>query len=188
MANLATFQSEVSVIGLAETNTDPSLKSLYPITNYNSFYQDTIADKSKGTGVALHVHKSFNVTRIQSLSQTNVNIESLFLSISVGDTHINIGVIYRPPSGDPNEFIDELHNIFVELPNKQATYIMGDFNIDLLKNNETITNRFGENFLCQGFYPLISVATHIKPNSRGTCIDNTLTNNINTIEKKWNNP
>ena len=179
-ANLATFHNEVSVIGLAETNTNPSLKSLYPITNYNSFYQETIVDKLKGTGVALYVHKSFNVTHNKPLSQTNLNIESLFLSISHGDTYINVGVIYRPPSGDANKFIDELHNILVQLPN-QPTYIMGDFNIDLLKSNEPISSRFEEIFLCQGFYPLISVPTHMKPHCSGTCIDNILTNNVDVV-------
>ena len=93
-----------------------------------------------------------------------------------------MGVIYQPSSGDPNEFINELHNILSQLPNK-PTYIMGDFNIDLFKTNEPIVNHFEEIFLCQGFYPLISVATHVKPHCSGTCIDNTLTNNIDSIEK-----
>ncbi|NQZ52267.1 MAG: hypothetical protein HRT95_19470, partial [Moritella sp.] len=65
-----------SIIGLAETNTDASLKQLYNIPNYNSYYQNPIENKHKGSGVALYVHNSLNVTVEESLSDTTPDIES----------------------------------------------------------------------------------------------------------------
>ena len=182
-AYLSTLHKEMSIIGLAETNINPSNKCLYPITNYTSFYQENMAGKSKGTGVALYVHNSLNATLNPSLSQTRPHIETLFLSISMSgsSTDINVGVIYRPPNADQNEFLKDLQSIISKLPNK-PTYIMGDFNIDLLKYNEPLVHNFEEIVLSQGLFPLISLETHKKPNCNGTCIDNILTTNINNIQ------
>ena len=44
---------EVSVIGLAETNTNPDNKNLYELDNYHSIYQECIENKRKGSDVAL---------------------------------------------------------------------------------------------------------------------------------------
>ena len=88
-SNFDTFAVELerhahtfSVIGLAETNTDPSQGNLYPISNYIGHYQDVQAGKSKGTGVALYTHSSLNVTRCKELSNTSPNLESLFVTIN----------------------------------------------------------------------------------------------------------
>ena len=50
------LKHKFSVVGIAETNCNPSQKDLYPLSNYNSFYQDVQENKKNGTGVALYVH------------------------------------------------------------------------------------------------------------------------------------
>ena len=52
---------------------------------------------------------------------------------------------------------------------------MGDFNIDLFKDNTEVTE-FRSVTSSNGFYPLISRATHLKPGCNASCIDNILTN------------
>ena len=42
---------------------------------------------------------------------------------------------------------------------------------------------FEEIVLCNGFTPTISVATHLKPNTKLSCIDNILTNNVENVLK-----
>ena len=44
------YNTKFTVIALAETNTGPECSNLYPLTGYNSFYQNTLPDKRKGTG------------------------------------------------------------------------------------------------------------------------------------------
>ena len=180
-AELSTLNHEFSLIGLAETNVDPSLKNLYPITNYNSFYQDTINNKSKGTGVALYVHNSLNAVVNQELSQITPDIESLFLNIAHHDKNINIGVIYRPPSGNMSNFLDEFSKIITKIPKCNSIYIMGDFNINLLESQSSSTLQFEELFLSQGLFPLISTITHEKLHCKGSCIDNVFSNDIDKI-------
>lgn len=180
VANISQFHNEMSVIGLSETNTDTSLKDLFPITNYNSFYQETLPNKLKGTGVALYVHKSFNATKIEDLSISNPHIETLFLSLSINNTNIITGVVYRPPSGDSSEFLESYQDITSKITCPHS-YIMGDFNYDLLTNNNRQINLFEETFLSEGFFPLISLATHEKDNCKPSCIDNIFTKNIDNV-------
>ena len=68
---------------------------------------------------------------------------------------------------------------------KTSTYLMGYFNLNLLKSD---TNRnvekFEELFLSQGLFPVISLATHYhKPTNSKSCIDNIFTNTLETINQ-----
>ena len=183
VAHISQLQNEIgeiSVIGISETNTDPSLKDLFPITNYHSFYQETMPNKSKGTGVALYVHKSFNAIKIEDLSLSTPHIETLFLNISIHNTNIVTGVMYRPPSGDPREFLEAYQRIISKITCSHA-YIMGDFNFDLLNNNNQQTNLFEETFLSEGFFPVISLAAHERENCKPSCIDNIFVKNVDEI-------
>ena len=81
MAQIQNTNYPYSVIGLAETNTDPSESSVYQLDNYNSFYQSTFPGKKKGSGVAVYVNKDFNATLNSSLSNTTPNLETIFVDI-----------------------------------------------------------------------------------------------------------
>ena len=64
--------------------------------------------------------------------------ESLFCDISLHNTfNATIGVIYRPntpPRADLDMYLQTLQDILIQLNSGNKTvYIMGDFNIDLLK-------------------------------------------------------
>ena len=180
VSELSTFEHKFSVIGLAETNVDPQQSSLYPIDNYNSFYNETLCDKSKGTGVALYVHNSLNASINKSLCTTTPDIESIFLKITYSGKCVDVGAIYRPPNGNIDEFLNEYQTIIQQLP-VTPTFIMGDFNFNLLEVNNPKTEHFEEIFLSQGLYPSISLATHKRGDSRGTCIDNIFTNSIDDL-------
>ena len=169
-----------SVIGLAETNTGSSVSNTYQIPGYYSFYQDTKVGKSKGSGVALYVKDSLNATLNTNLSQVSDNLETLFISVSNEIGPLTIGVVYRPPSGNSNEAIQELGTILKDCPVKR-TYCMGDYNINLHESNNRLLNDFEEVVTTSGFYPTISLFTHKKVNCKETCIDNIMTNDIDTV-------
>ena len=69
LAELNRIKHKFSIIGIAETNTDEPLHNLYNIPGYNSFYQNTLEDKCKGTGVALYVANHLNAEVILLLNQ-----------------------------------------------------------------------------------------------------------------------
>ena len=156
------LKHKFSVIGLAETNTDPSHKDLFQLHNYKSFYQDKIANKKKGTGVALYVHDSFNATLNSDYCIANEHIESIFITITNTDEPIIVGAIYRPPSGDISKFIENLSIIIGALP-QTPVYVMGDFNIDLLNITGDLANEYEQLLVTSNFMPLVSIYTHEKP-------------------------
>ena len=178
---LERLESKFPIIALAETNICPEESNVYPVIDYNSFYQPTIEHKSKGTGVAIYVHHSFNAVINPEFSTTTTNLESLFVTIQHEGQTIHVGVIYRPPSGDPEKSMGELTEIIEKLP-KNNVHIMGDFNINLHNTTSKLARGLEEIMLSTGFSPAISVSTHEKPFCKPTCIDNIFTNEIeNTI-------
>ena len=182
-AELSRIDNQFSVIGIAETNTDEPLKDLYQIPSYNSFYQITQEHKLKGTGVALYIANHLNTEVIEQLGYSTPDLESLFVRITQSSSKISLisGVIYRPPNSNFQKFLDLFDHICSLLP-KSGVPIMGDFNADLL-----LCDRYGrhgnhalfeETVLKNGFTPVISIATHKRPNCKPSCIDNILTNDI----------
>jgi exonuclease III len=82
----------------------------------------------------------------------------LFIEIiSTTGKNTILGNIYRPPSGNFEMFENKLNEILSEVDKtKKITYLMGDFNIDLLKtDNCDYSNRF-----CEATFHLIFFPTY----------------------------
>ena len=162
-----------SVIGLAETNIDKMHSDLYKVDNYQCFYSPKLKCKQIGTGVALYVNDSFKVTILDHLCTTNSNIETIFAKIVQNEKEVIVGVVYRSPNCNFSEFL-VTYNLTItdQLPSKKFVQILGDFNVNLLKTNETMTSQFEEHFLSEGLYPIISIKTHKRDLTKGSCNDN----------------
>lgn len=178
---LSMFSFHFSVIGIAETNTDSAMSKLYQLPGYSSFYQDKIPNKSKGSGVALYIHDSLNATIEPQLSHVSTNLETLFVTITNTIKPVTVGVVYRPPSANEIDSLNELQNLITSLP-KSSTFILGDFNINLFTDDHKL-RKFEEIFLTEALTPLISTYTHHRPQCKKTCIDNILTNNPDAVLK-----
>ena len=181
LVELERITHNFSVIALAETNTDQPLQELYQIPGYNSFYQCTMKDKTKGTGVALYVANYLNAEIIENLGGCLPDIESLFVRITLpNDSHsLTCGVVYRPPNGNFQTFLKEYNHLNTLLP-RSGVRLIGDFNVDLLKvksnsaSNGT-PNQFEEAFIKAGLTPVISIPTHRRASCKPSCIDNIFT-------------
>ena len=176
-AELSRLKIKFPVIGLAETNIEPDESSVYFIEGYKAFYQSTQPNKSKGTGVAIYIHDSISAVINENCSLVTENLESLFITILGQAQPVNIGVIYRPPSGDSQTSLNELETLLETLP-KSGVHIMGDFNYNLHDESSNKTQAFEQVILETGFFPSISIPTHEKPGCKVSCIDNILTNEI----------
>lgn len=106
------------------------------------------------------------------------NMEHLFVELSVGPggRYIIVCVIYRTPDSSIQDCNDTLANL-VDLINNEhkSSYILGDFNINLLKKKcDTATVDF-LNIIYSSNFPLIYKPTRVIENS-ATLIDYILTN------------
>ena len=183
-ANFDTFVSDIvcqykhlfSVIGIAETNIQSCHKDLYRLNNYTAEYSDKYPGKNKGSGVGLYIHNDYIFTKNDEFSRCSKNLESLFVTITNTNTPITVGVVYRAPSGTVKGFLTEWESILNSLP-KTNVHLLGDFNINLLKNNK----EYETSFYSYNIIPTISVATHEKPGCTPSLIDNIFINSTENL-------
>ena len=182
---LELFEAEIrrwgipwDIIGLAETWLDTESEKLLSVKGFKAV---CASRKSKsGGGVAFLIREGLTYRERGDLGQfIEGEFESIFVEIVRGENKRNeiIGVIYRPPGGDITRFNEHMNEIFKKVGGLNA-YIMGDFNVDLLKaDGHKLTNDFLQGFYTGGFYPLISLPTRIT-DSTATLIDNIWTNDL----------
>ena len=128
----------------------------------------------KGGGVAIYLPTRFEYLLLNDLTKISNALESIFIEI-ISHTGINkiIGVIYRPPQSSKDDFLNELQNILQnEKIQNKTSFIMGDFNFNLLNQN---SHEFMELFLSFSFLPLVTKPTRVFQTS-ATLIDNIFTN------------
>ena len=83
-------------------------------------------------GVGAYVSKNFSATVLgKNLLQSNC--EDLWLQIAEKSSgeNFNLGIIYRHPKGDVNDFISALNEKLLQKKQTQKYYICGDLNIDV---------------------------------------------------------
>ena len=86
--------------------------------------------------VACYVKKSLEYNYRDNFRK---NTESIFIDIFLPKAKpILIGILYRPP--DKNDFVKNLEETFTNcnILDKQDCYLLGDFNINILQNDENV--------------------------------------------------
>ena len=149
---------------------DDSDITLYQIQGYNLISQGKICSEHGGLAIYVSTKLNFDVINININSQI---WEGQFIEFS------NMGGnVYRPPNNTNDiyqTFTNELSPILENLQNKNCeVIIVGDYNIDLLKNNDNQT--FGNYFnslVAQSFFPQITLPTRFSDRNC-TIIDNFL--------------
>ena len=140
---LARLRYEFSVIGVTETWLTKHNMDECSIPRYKFVGQSR--NNKHGGGVGMYVNKSHQFTVRTDLSINLENsIEAQFIELNHNPNNILIGVIYRPPNEHYKLFEDNLSDVLqlINRENKKC-FLMGDFNIDLLKYNiNDNTNNF----------------------------------------------
>ena len=116
------------------------------------------------------------------MTTTLLHLETLFVKITKGNLTINAGVVYCPPNSCFHEFLLEFEKVIKALPKNILTYIIGDFNLNLLNSaTNSEVEAFETLFLSERLYPVISLITQQHKSKNGSCIDNIFTNKIENI-------
>ena len=180
--NLQLIDHKFSIIAFTETATNSETENWVDIPGYSKIIKNRVINM-KGGGVAMYFNNdlkiSWKVRQDLSLKDSR-EMESLFVQIKQSNLSVKeiiVGVIYRPPNTDFDVFYDSFSDILVKInAEKRPTYLLGDFNIDLLKYNKNQkTQKFLNLLLSNGFYPRIDKPTRIT-DSTATLIDNIFVN------------
>ena len=179
---LSIVESKFDILGLTETKLIKDKPPIYDtsIEGYDAFF--TCTESNKG-GTAIYVNKKFDSKERKDLSDclnAPRKLESTFIELLIkGKKNIIIGCIYKHPLLD----IDEFNTLFCQVLDKisrenKEVYLLGDFNIDLLKVQQDSHIDDYYNLLCSNFLvPHITLPTRITSKSE-TLIDNIFSNNM----------
>ena len=130
-----------------------------------------------GVGLFVNTDLNFKIRPDLSFFETQV-LESIYIEIiRPNQSNVLIWTIYRPPNSNFGLFIDKMNEVLARLAKEQKDcYIMGDFNIDLLKYQQhSNTNDFLNTMFSHSFLPVINRPTRITSHT-ATSIDNIFTN------------
>ena len=118
-----------------------------------------------GGGVGLYFSVDLNYKLRNDLNFNNTGCaESLFIEITKSNgKNIVVGVVYRPPNSDVNDFIQDMDSLITKISREnKICYLMGDFNLNLLNcENHKLTNAFLDIMYSNMFFPLITRPTRI---------------------------
>ena len=177
---LSSLKHDFSVMALTETWLTEDSKEIYKLPNYNSAHH--VRKNRKGGGVSLFVRSDYDFKTRDDLSMgTGMSeMESMFIELQVtGEKNIIVGAIYRPPDSVTNDFIEGLLCLLDRVNyEKKYCFILGDFNLNLLKyKSDTHVEDYLNVLYSTFFYPLIHKATRVKETT-ATLIDNILSNSL----------
>lgn len=167
---LSTLDHDFSVIGFSETWLGNNRSPLVQIEDY--IFVENHRTLRKGVGVGLFASNKLSFVKRDDI------IESVFIEIKASNgknynSPILVGVIYRPPHGQVQCFNDHLSELLSKISNDNLqSYIMGDFNFDLLKSS---SSDFLQLLYSNNFLPTITRPTHVT-NQSVSLIYNILTN------------
>ena len=178
-ANLTLLKQQFGIICVSETWACLSTEQFINIPGYDCICRSR--SSRRGGGLALYIDSDLDVLvkNRPDLDSPDVTVyESLIVQLSqpnASPKDIIVGVIYKPPNTNVETYLN-MFSLVLDKLNKEdrPTYLLGDYNIDLLKYNQQ-SQSFLNLILTYGFFPKIDRATRIT-NSTATLIDNIITN------------
>lgn len=162
---LKSLKIQVQIIVISETWLKPGEEKFYNIPDYNACY---VSRDKHGGGVGILIRKSllFKITKEH-------NSELSMLTVSIVKHNLSITALYRPPNYDMRAFLEEFEN-FLESTTSSRNIILGDFNLDLLKNGNNVNN-YREIYESYNYH-FINEAMPTRMSSRPSLIDHVAAN------------
>ena len=139
----------------------------------------------RGGGVSLLIsEKKIDVYRASRVKYCRRSYRVCFRENHVQRYCIHcVGTVYRPPNCNIIDFNDAMSNILEKIGHNSC-YIMGDFNLDLMKHDKhPPTEKFLDVMYANHLIPVINRPTRVTMNTC-TLIDNTFTNQYDVRENQ----
>ena len=174
MSYMSNIDYDFSVIGFSETCLNSSTIDTYGIDGYS--HVGLTRESGKGGGVSLFICDKMVYCEMPELTMMCDYIECVFVEINYMDYRFIVGVVYRPPNSNTVDFNDSIQDILEKIAHHPC-FIMGDFNIDLLKHElHRPTEKFLDIMYANSYIPMINRPTRVTRDT-GTLIDNIFANN-----------
>ena len=150
----------LSVIGICETKITNEIDTLYNIAGYNMFSNNNQSNKG---GVALYIKNSIPVTVKPAQTIIRKGIATIFADLNTQSGIITVVLMYKRSGYISTEnFYIALEEIISSLDPNIKTYIMGDFNINLLDySTSPPVEKIFNLMIFRNYYPVITRPTFV---------------------------
>ncbi|KAJ8721117.1 hypothetical protein PYW08_006582 [Mythimna loreyi] len=123
--------------------------------------RSTSVKRGRGGGVGIYFKQGLNVrSHYHPASSSHTTVEQLWVTISIRGIKLAIGTAYRPPWQDVELFLDAVSSSVNSLTQCEYTILLGDFNINMLNNSDSKTDKLVSFLNCLGFKQLVQSPTH----------------------------
>ena len=185
---LENLNHKFTIHGFTESWISNHSAGLYGIKGYN--VEHNYRKDRKGGGVSLLISDQVEYQLRDDLTIQNQYMETLFVELTnnTGFKNKNVicGIVYRPPNTDIKIFNQRLSELLDKIKaDGKLTYMMGDYNINIINSDHNETQNFVDIMFEYGFMPCISKPTRVTSKS-ATLIDNIFTNNYSSYSNSLN--
>lgn len=134
----------IDIIILSEINIKTEEATMYKIDGYKMFCN--ARQKNKGGGVLIYAKEELN---FDADIHDSLASEILYGKLNTGKHTLHIISLYRPPKTNKLRFIEEINLILKSIPTKEDILLIGDTNLDLLRDNLNSTLMKYKTTLCE---------------------------------------
>ena len=180
---LSSLRVNFDIIALTETWLSEHNHNVYRLPCYGM--ESRIRSDRIGGGVSLLIRESLRYRVRNDLCMMSEYLESVSVELTNLNRRVVVVAVYKPPGVNLNSFYDSMCTILniIKHENKLA-YILGDFNLDLLKCNDHLpTSEFYELMYSYSYLPTITKPTRVTADT-ATLIDNIFSNDSRVNEHR----
>lgn len=170
------LEEDFDILAVSETwLSDDVDVNLVAIPGYHFLHKPRA---TRGGGIGVYYKQSYSSQEINFEFDINDCLEYLFLKFTIRSKNIIIGVFYRPPNTNINNFITDFDNILSSICITDAEIVcLGDLNVNFFNLNNPVMNCF-ESY---GFSQLLNEPTRVSHTSI-TLIDPVFINNNELVK------
>ena len=154
---LDSLDTKPSVIVLTETFLNSSNATLFKMSHYR--HVSSYNPDERNGGVSIFVSTDIEFKSVDVLSSFTRNMEMCSVELQLFAGPVVIVAVYRLHGGNIVEFDGELEEALQSscIASKKV-YVVGDFNIDLMKHEDSHTINFVSTMQSHSFVPLITLS------------------------------
>ena len=176
---LEAIDNPFHIIAFSETWLKDENVNTVSFEGYEHIYLTRPTD---GGGLSFFVENGLEYSVCNAMTIMSPYMESIFIEITFNQKQYIVGLVYRVPNTNLDNFIDTLNILIEPMKNKFEVILMGDFNIDLLQDNNCsrkLQNMTQSNYLVPTILEATRVASVIRNGENHlteTLIDNIFIN------------
>lgn len=144
------ISDKINIISIVEINIKEDKNTYFSLPGFNSVFCNRT--DQKGGGIVMFIEENLKFHQVEKVS---TNYEYIHCKIESEQKIINVITIYRPPHLAKQQFIDELEEYISGIKESEQVVVIGDINIDTLKNTDNTVMKYENMMAGLGYFKCV---------------------------------